>query len=421
MSSFRNQSIAIENGVVQLRYKTVNELFKFGEPPYIAIGQSKGGKTTLCLDILYHKAPEATNIYYFTQTEEKLGAQDGGLSMIPKAYIRRPTYENICAVYHEMLEINEAIDSNPAKLAQLLIAITGDKQLTARIMKTINADGEKVGQERMEYYKTVCKMDQQSASEYALNDKEGFIYETLSRVILDFASNSDKIHTLSREHMTRLQSLYSGRPKTILIMDDVTTALTDLLNDRTKVRHGTSVVTKHQATMSILKEFLNRGRHFNAIICIFVHNLSVLGESKENINNIIIVETGALQFLNTLKKFNKSTIAALNCASPIVFTEEFKYHVMHANTSDSAAEITVNVTKADLHDILTKLPLDPLNERLINVYEQITEGTITNDEALKFNNADDAEEDDEDADDEGSGEYEYESEVAGDDVINSIV
>lgn len=422
MSSFRNRSITTENGTAQIRYVPVKDLFNFGEPPYVAIGTTGGGKTTLCLDILYQKAAEATNIYYFTQTEEKLGAQDGGLSIIPKACVRRPTYENISAVYNEILQINESIDSNPAKLSQLLIAITNDKVLTARIMKTINDEAEIVGRERLEYYKDVYKMDQKLASTYACSDKDGFVYETLSRIILDFASTSNNIQTLSQENMSRLQSLYSRRPKTILIMDDVTSALNNLSNDRTKVRFGSSSVTKHQATLSILKDLMTRGRHMNAIICIFLHSLNILGDAKENILNLIIIEPSALSQLNTLKKFNRTVINALNTASPLVFTEEFKYHIMHMNASSGGENVTVNVTKADLHDNLTKIELDPLNEKFISVYNKITEGIITNDEALNANAETDngGSESDENADDEGSGEYEY-SDIAGDDVIASIV
>lgn len=413
----------MENGTAHIRFLPVNDLFNFGEPPYVAIGTTRGGKTTLCLDILYHKAAEATNIYYFTQTEEKLGSQDGGLSIIPKACIRKPTYENISAVYNEILQINESIDSNPAKLSQLLVAITNDKVLTARIMKTINDEAEIVGRERLEHYKEVYKMDQKLASTYACSDKDGFVYETLSRIILDFASTSNNIQSLSQENMTRLQSLYSRRPKTIFIMDDVSTALNDLSNDRTKVRYNGSSVTKHQATISILKDLMTRGRHMNAIICIFIHDLSILGEAKQNINNIIIVEPSVLNQLTTLKKFNRVVINALNSARPIVFTEEFKYHVMHMNTSAGEDNVTINVTKADLHDNLTKIELDPLNEKFINIYNKITEGVITNDEALNGNaGAGGAETDsDENADDEGSDGYEYSDAVAGDDVIASIV
>ena len=422
MSTFRDRSFTYANGTITLRYKPVRELFKFNEPPYVAIGATKGGKTTLCLDIIAQFASEASNIYYFTQTEQNLGSQDGGLSLIPESYRRAPTYENISAVYNEIIGINEAINADTKKHIELLTEITKDRELVARIMKIIEADADEVANERLKYY-TNKKYSVEKANQYAANDRDGFIYETLSRVITDFAEQRGSvIDSLSQEMITRLQTLHSRRPKTILIMDDVTSALGALQRDKTKVMFGGQSTTKYNAFASMLLDMLTRGRHWNAIICIFLHSLNVLEAAKGNINNLIVVEPSVIQQLNNIRSINKSSIQALGEAGKIVFTDEYKYHVMHVNVSDGASNITVNVTKADLHGALEKLKLEPLNQKFLELYNNINNGLITNDNIYANNDEDSGEDEGGVADDSSEiADSEDNSSVAGDDMIQSII
>ena len=61
---FRRQEITLGEKVITLQYKPISEIFKFEEPPYIIVGASTSGKTTLCLDILSKFSKECTNIYH---------------------------------------------------------------------------------------------------------------------------------------------------------------------------------------------------------------------------------------------------------------------------------------------------------------------------------------------------------------------
>jgi hypothetical protein len=410
--------------MIRLKYKPVKELFKFNEPPYIAIGASKGGKTTLCLDIIAQHAHEATNIYYFTQTEQKLGSQGGGIGMIPEAYRREPTYENFYAVYNELREINELIDSKTESFVQLLIEITRNEALVTKIMKIINDDTEALAQERLEYYRNVRKYDIEKANEYAKCDSEGFKYETLSRVILDYAKQNESIiHSLSQESISRLQTLHSRRPKTILVMDDVTAALNEMQRDKTKVMWKGQSVYKYNAFSNILMDLLVRGRHFNAIICIFVHGMNVLEEAKKNLVNLLVVEPSVISQMLNVRTISKQAVQALATAGQIVFSNEYKYHVIHVNCSEVSDIIDVSVTKADLHGALEKLQLDPLNIKFIDMYDQIKNGLVTT-QSIYNNAKNETDSDDviESSDEPGSDESDDDdSGVAGDDIIQSIV
>ena len=425
MSTFRNQQLSTQNGIIRLQYKPVKDLFKFSEPPYVAIGATKGGKTTLCLDIIAQHAHEATNIYYFTQTSQKLGSQGGGLDIVPEAYRREPTYENFVAVYNEIVDINKGIESKTEKFVQVLIELTGNESSVAKIMQIIEEDANSIGEERLAYYQSTKKFNIEKASEYAKADMESFKYETLSRIIMDYATqHREKIQSLSRETMTLFQTLYSKRPKTILVMDDVTAALNELQRDKSKVIFNGQPTTKYNAFAAILLDLLVRGRHFNAIICIFLHSLNVLDEAKKNLINLIIVEPSVIQQLTNIRSLNKAAVTALQTAAPLVFTNEYKYHVMHVCCSETTDTIDVTVTKADLHGALEKLKLNDMNKRFIDVYNKIKSGLITNGTIYNTNKASDNESsevevnssDTEDADDEGDS-----SSVAGDDIIMNIV
>ena len=63
-SIFRKVEIPLGDKTITLEFKQITDIFKFNTPPYIVIGVTTAGKTTLCLDILSKFSKECTNIYY---------------------------------------------------------------------------------------------------------------------------------------------------------------------------------------------------------------------------------------------------------------------------------------------------------------------------------------------------------------------
>jgi hypothetical protein len=207
-------------------------------------------------------------------------------------------------------------------------------------------------------------------------------------------------------------------------MDDVTAALNEMQRDKTKVMWKGQSVYKYNAFSNILMDLLVRGRHFNAIICIFVHGMNVLEEAKKNLVNLLVVEPSVISQMLNVRTISKQAVQALATAGQIVFSNEYKYHVIHVNCSEVSDIIDVSVTKADLHGALEKLQLDPLNIKFIDMYDQIKNGLVTT-QSIYNNAKNETDSDDviESSDEPGSDESDDDDDsgVAGDDIIQSIV
>jgi hypothetical protein len=107
---FRDTTVLFDNESLVLSKKPINEIFKFGQAPYIICGTTNSGKTTLALDIFQNYSEECTKMFYVTKSEENLiqKGHSGDISVIPRAFRRQPKYEIIYGIWKDIQEEIEA-------------------------------------------------------------------------------------------------------------------------------------------------------------------------------------------------------------------------------------------------------------------------------------------------------------------------
>ena len=125
-SSFKPETIKLDGGdEVILEKRSIKNIFKFDSTPYICTAMSGKGKTTLAIDMIYTFAKYCSNIYYITATKESL--IDDSISLIPKAFRREPTLENIIATWSEIKSQYNAFNATPEKLIEIIVKMFGEE------------------------------------------------------------------------------------------------------------------------------------------------------------------------------------------------------------------------------------------------------------------------------------------------------
>ena len=294
---FRKQEIQLGDKVINLEFKQITDIFKFNTPPYIVVGVTTGGKTTLCLDILSKFSKDCTNIYYVTSTEENL--KDDTISMIPRAYRRKPKYEILYNIWKEIRASYEATNVDPSKLSNMLITLCGKQEATV-ILKKLDEKRDQIQKEQLSRYKGL-NYDEATSIQYAKDDSKAFYIDTITQLILDFAKTKGT-RSLSDSEMMILNSFISKAPKVMLMMDDVSSELEGLNRNNKKVVYEGQTLKASDAYKSLIIDILTRGRHYGALICLFLHSIDIL-QQKSYINNLILLNDASAQKVMNARTF----------------------------------------------------------------------------------------------------------------------
>ena len=360
---FRKQEISVKDKVITIEQKSIEDIFKFNSQPYIIVGASGGGKTTLCIDIMFKFSKICTNIYYVTSTAETI--TDDSLSQIPKAFRRKPTFENLYGIWREITENHDAFYANDAKLTNVLVTLCGQSEAT-NIINQLNAKRKAIQKEQQDLYLSK-NYNENDARECANNDSKAFYIDVLTKLILDLASTRGT-KKLTMEDMNILSALVSPEPKVLLMMDDVSAELNDLRSKQQKVVYNGQQAKISDAYKNLIIDILTRGRHYGVLVCIFLHTIDLIND-KSLINNLVILNKEAAQKINNFRTFTEDMKAAMLAATQYVFTADHKYCFLYISQSDD----TLSVGKADLH-YGQDMELSKINQEFINAYEAISSG-----------------------------------------------
>lgn len=389
---FRKQEIQLGDKVINLEFKQITDIFKFNTPPYIVVGVTTGGKTTLCLDILSKFSKDCTNIYYVTSTEENL--KDDTISMIPRAYRRKPKYEILYNIWKEIRASYEATNVDPSKLSNMLITLCGKQEATV-ILKKLDEKRDQIQKEQLSRYKGL-NYDEATSIQYAKDDSKAFYIDTITQLILDFAKTKGT-RSLSDSEMMILNSFISKAPKVMLMMDDVSSELEGLNRNNKKVVYEGQTLKASDAYKSLIIDILTRGRHYGALICLFLHSIDIL-QQKSYINNLILLNDASAQKVMNARTFPEEMRKIIGAVKGYVFNSNYPYHFLFL--SGLSGEVAVG--KADLH-INEELPLSQSNKAFVKAFDEIYAGAIPSQAGT--NNDD---------------EYEYEYEDEGENIDNFI-
>jgi hypothetical protein len=115
---FRETNVSYSNGNIILKNTSIKDIFKFGEPPYMCVGSTGGGKTTIAIDIIYKFAPQASQIYYISATKDMIG--EGAINQIPNVFRRSPSLEDLDAIWKEIKSSAEQSKTSTQRLMSML-------------------------------------------------------------------------------------------------------------------------------------------------------------------------------------------------------------------------------------------------------------------------------------------------------------
>ena len=346
---FRETNVSYSNGNIILKNTSIKDIFKFGEPPYMCVGSTGGGKTTIAIDIIYKFAPQASQIYYISATKDMIG--EGAINQIPNVFRRSPSLEDLDAIWKEIKSSAEQ-------------SKTSTQRLMSMLGKFYDSESVKVMTEDIKKFELESK-------ENGVNSEtiECVKIETLTRLILagveDYGTDD-----LSAEEMSIISSLTSTPQKFILILDDVTAELEQLKSIKGKYNYNGNLVSKGEAYKSILIDIFTKIRHYNAICVLFVHDWKTI-DMKSQLTNFILLDATAVSNLANMRSINDTVREKAKICSTYVFNHGYKYYFLVVKENG----LKIMVSKADLHED-EQLAVDELNKNLIEAYEKVSAGVV---------------------------------------------
>ena len=370
---FRKQEIAFGDRTITLQFKPITDVFRFGEPPYIIVGVSTAGKTTLCMDILNKFSRDSTNIYYVTSTEENI--KDDSISMIPRAYRRKPKFQILYDVWREIRAQYEATNVDQIKLGNMLIGLIGQDAATS-VLNNLQAKKEEIQRQQASRYKSRGYSEDQII-QYSKEDAKAFYIDTITKLILDFARTKGT-RSFSENEMLILNSFVSKAPKVMLLLDDVSSEMDGLKRDKKKVSYEGQTLSTADAYKSLIIDILTRGRHYGAMICLFLHSIDLLTE-KSYINNLIILNDASAQKVMNARTFPEDMRRTIQAVKQYVFNNSYPYHFLYLSSLD---QTKLCVSKASLH-MNEELPISTINKKFVHAFDEVLTGTV-NDTVTTF-------------------------------------
>lgn len=359
MEVFQGQEINISGIRQEIPYKDVKDAFKItNQPPYVIMGTTNTGKTTLALDILQTFGPEVNYAYYVSQTQPTLITND--LKFIPPLAIRDPSndiYQTLKNIWNDICMRKDAMNMKPTVVTSLLGKLYPSLNMEALIDDYLKA--------------------QNFPSE---NDRGVARVEILTRLILDKCLNHEEIlNSLADEEREAVNGCISGSCKTILILDDLSGLINLVQSSSEFVQEGTNRVKKGKAFINLLKDILTRCRHMNCLCCLFIHDLTVLcREITSNLQNLILMDKGAYANIKNLTRFNTDTINTVSqIVKQIEIFNENRYRYYWIMVNITSGMISIGKAKLCKTNIKVSPALESLYAKLtaIKIQEAQTVGS----------------------------------------------
>ena len=396
------------------RWLEVENLFRFhNTKPYVILAGSGGGKTTLCMDIIFKKAKEATAIYYVSETVSS--TSNNIIGTLPNAVRSKCTIENLIGIWKEITNnkdyyygvsqsnsTNSSSVNNLIKIYNTLVNSAGIKEDDKRWRKaiashypdvfskvnveitTLPAMIQSIGSfiEDSYFHENKKKIREgdpseskklEQINEEARHRGAAFIQETLQRMIVNIITlypntlKASSSNSLNATELNIISGFYSEKPKTMLIIDDCTDTLQAFSKSATKVTGLTGQFTPTKnAYTELMTSIFTRARHANCMVCIFTHMLSVI-PGKDNIHNVILLDNTLLPEINRSHSVSDRVKEVFNYMNNRIFLDnKFKYCYVYFNEANDGN--CVYVGKASLH-IREEIEYNKLTKKYYTVYD----------------------------------------------------
>lgn len=331
-----------------VRFKKPAELFTYvASPPIVALGQSKAGKTVMALDIMHNFAKQARFVYYVSQTSQSF--VEDGLDQIPSYCLRNPErdcYGCISKIWHDIKVRGEAVNVQEQTL----------KPIFGQLYPGVDVIG----------------LAKQYTTSRGLSSREMrcAMVEICSRLLVDGIRRKPEVYDqLEEQEKYTVNAAISGSSRTLLILDDLSGIISAAQADTTKVRTSSGFVSKKEAMKTLLMDIFTRGRHYGALIVLFLHSLNTIDDNlKNNIQQYMFLDdTAASEVLRMTKYGNESRefLRSVINETQVFDKTKYPYHMLFYNvvTRDVA------VTKADLHT--TQIEVHPDTRAMHSIYDSV--------------------------------------------------
>lgn len=329
-------------------FKTTREIYKFHSPPYVIVGTSGKGKTTLCLDILHTFAGECNSIYFITNTKASLAEDD--LKQVPQFCIRDPGEDPIgviSSVWSDIRDRFASVNASMQDINAVLSRLYPNTEIVNRVNRHLSSmePGEKQNIARIELIRNL--------------------------IIRKVKTNPQIMTSLTDAQRNIVRSFISVNQKAILILDDVSESIMTASATTNKRASGANVLSGKNLFKSVLLEIFTRVRHYNCLCCIFIHDLSLLEQVKSQLGTICLMDNSVLTTYSNMHSLpSNGRDAAVQVESSLHILSKFKYHYLMVDSSTG----TVNISKAALHKTEMSIPVAPIMRKIHSIYAKIEGG-----------------------------------------------
>ena len=363
---FRDKDITIGPGKhFILKKKSVEDIFKFDSPPYIILGQSGCGKTKLSMHLMYRYAKECTKIFYVSSTKGTSfdSTGDDDINVVPKVFRRSPTFESLYGIWRDIISEKDAFNASPEEFEHILKQIwANEKEDIKSDIKLVNDECTRVYQSSLQMYKGKG-IESGEADKQAKRDSNAIKCSMLAMMVIDSVKQKGS-KGLTEKEMIIVNSIVSRRPKTLLILDDVTTEMESMKTARGKmVQYNGASTSVDRAYTQLLIDILTRARHHWCMVAIFLHSIDSLPKSL--IRNLIIFDNSGIAKIRASRMFANDVKNVFGSIAQEVFVPDYKYFFIAADVQDNR----YCVGKADLFS--GPIELSPINQELVKAYDAV--------------------------------------------------
>jgi len=363
--NFSEVTVPLDNtgeSKVKIIQKSVTEIFRFGTQPYLVLGASGGGKTVLSIDIIFKYSKQCTNIYYITSTKESI--RNTTISKIPKCFRREPHFNSLSAVWAEIKGKINTVTIDIQKLISILVTLYGIKDAQL-INDHLSRESDSLMNERIKLY-TNSGINQGEALTKAEQDAYALKVECLSRLIVDKVRENG-VGGMTTEDILILNSLVSVPPKTILILDDISSEIASMSSSESKVRINGGMKSTAKAYKELLIDILTKSRHFNCLICFFLHDLKIF-DLKSMVCNLVIFDRKTATTVTNSRSLSDDVKRKVSACLDYIFIPKYKYFFMYIGEDQN---VFTGISDVHVND---GIQLDSLNKAYVEAYTSIESG-----------------------------------------------
>ena len=341
---------------IEVTFKKINEIIEspINQKPIVILADSGSGKTTFAIDVITKFAPQLNYCYFVSQTTASI--MGTSLSKIPNFFVRNikpdeDPFERINGIWDDIKSRGDAMGMDSARIPELLGIIFPGIPMYDYIEK---------------YVQSVTDSPQDAGILKA---------EIITRIILDEVMKNESILSkLNDQQRKMICGLITPSINSLFILDDMTSILSSMKSGKETVDFNGTKMKKADAYKGLLTDIFTRGRHYNCIVMIFLHNIDAIdvGETVGSIDNLIIMDQKAYAKILGTRRLN-GIKEKLKFIVEKTGVYKFKYYSLFINISDSRFYITkadyykdtkdirLSPTRAKFHAILNKIINQQMN------------------------------------------------------------